>query len=265
MKCQFYRFLSVIVVVASGVIPQTSLAQQAPQPASPGITAGVAEGPRIRGVEGFPYSADEVTVTTQTLADGTTISHQQLVKVYQDSQGRTRRETFLFQTGSPGQAAIPQAVRIFDPVAGVSYSLNPRDHAAHKTEMRLRTAQLPPQTSGVAANSAPAPPPPPRPTREDLGTQVMEGLEVKGERTTITIPAGAEGNDRPMWITTEIWGSLKPRLVLTRITNDPRYGESVMRITNLVRDEPPADRFQVPPDYSVDEPQPVATPVSPSD
>jgi hypothetical protein len=93
----------------------------------------------------------------------------------------------------------------------------------------------------------------------------MEGLEVKGERTTITIPAGAEGNDRPMWITTEIWGSLKPRLVLTRITNDPRYGESVMRITNLVRDEPPADRFQVPPDYSVDEPQPVATPVSPSD
>jgi len=265
MKRLFHRFLSVMCVMAWGVIPQTLFAQQSPQPAPPGITAGTAEGPRLRGMEGFPYSADEVTVTTQPLADGTTITRQQVVKVYQDSQGRTRREYFGSQTGSAGQDATPRSVRIFDPVAGVTYSLNSRNHTAQKTELHRRTTQPPPQTTGASANPASAPPAPPRPTREDLGTQVIEGLEVRGERITTTIPAGAEGNDRPMQITTEIWGSLKPRLVVMRMTNDPRYGESVMRLTNLARDEPPAALFQLPPDYTVEELQPVAEPASPSD
>jgi hypothetical protein len=50
-----------------------------------------------------------------------------------------------------------------------------------------------------------------------------------------------------------------------RITDDPRYGETVMRVTNHVRDEPPAELFQVPPEYTVEELQPVAKPASPSD
>jgi hypothetical protein len=101
---------------------------------------------------------------------------------------------------------------------------------------------------------------------EDLGTQVLDGFEARGARITTTIPAGAEGNDRPMQITTETWISpLSPRLVLTRITNDPRFGKTVIRLTNLVRDEPPAELFQMPADYTVDELRPVAEPASPSD
>ena len=173
--------------------------------------------------------------------------------------------SFWLQTASAGQDATPQSVRIFDPVAGVSYSLIPRDHTAHKTELRRRAVQPPSQTTGASANPTSPPPAPPRPTREDLGTQELEGLEVRGERIIRTIPAGAEGNDRPMQITTEMWTSLKPRLVLMRITNDPRYGESAMRLTNLVRDEPPAELFQLPPDYTVEELQPVTEPASPSD
>ncbi|MGO8786294.1 MAG: hypothetical protein ACLQVL_02775 [Terriglobia bacterium] len=222
----------------------------------------------IGGVKGFPYSADEVTVTTQTLADGTTITHQRLVKVYQDSQGRTRREEYGLQTASAGQDATPQYVRIFDPVAGVSYILSPRDHTAHKRELRRRTLLPPSQTTGAAVNPTPAPPVPPplRPTWQDLGTQVPEGLEARGARITTTIPAGAEGNDRPMQITTEMWTSpLNPRLPLMRITNDPRFGETVTRLTHLVRDEPPADLFRAPTDYTIEELQPVAKPASPSE
>jgi hypothetical protein len=149
-------------------------------------------------------------------------------------------------------------------VAGVYYYLNPRDHTAQKTEVRRRTAPPPPQASGAAANSAPAPPAPPRPTLEDLGTQVIEGLEAKGLRTTTTVPAGAEGNDRPLQITTEMWTSLNPPLLLMRISNDPRFGETVMRLTNLVRDEPPAALFELPSDYTVEELQPAAKPASDS-
>jgi hypothetical protein len=94
---------------------------------------------------------------------------------------------------------------------------------------------------------------------------VIEGLEAKGDRITRTIPAGAEGNDQPIQITVETWIAAQAHIVLLRISNDPRRGETVTRLTNLVLEEPPAELFQVPPDYKVVELQPVAKPESPSD
>jgi hypothetical protein len=94
---------------------------------------------------------------------------------------------------------------------------------------------------------------------------VIEGLEAKGERVTRTIPAGAEGNDQPIQTTTETWIAAKPHIVLLRISNDPRQGERVMRLTNLVFEEPPAELFQVPADYTIQELQPVAKPEPPPD
>ena len=264
MNCHFQRLLSIMCVVALGPICRPLLGQQAPQPASVWITAGALNGPGIRGVNGSPYSADEVTVTTQTLADGTKITHKRLVRIYRDSEGRERNEFFKPGVDSVGQDDSPQSVRIYDPVAGTTFSLNPRDHEAQKSAIRRRTPQPVPQTTGASANLSPAPPEP-QPTREGLGTQMIEGLEARGERITRTIPAGAEGNDQPIQITSEIWTSAKPRLLLLNITNDPRYGESVTRLTNLVLDEPPADLFQVPADYTVVELQPVTKPEPPSD
>jgi hypothetical protein len=216
-------------------------------------------------VTGLPYSADQVTVTTQTLADGTKITHKRLVRIYRDSEGRERNEFFKPGVDSVGQDDSPQSVNIYDPTAGVSYYLNPRERTAQKREIRRRTPPPVPQPTGISVNPTPERSVPARPTREELGTQVIEGLEARGERVTRTIPAGAEGNDQPIQITSEIWTSAKPRLLLVNITNDPRYGESVTRLTNLVLDEPPAELFQVPPDYTLQELQPVAKPASPSD
>jgi hypothetical protein len=89
----------------------------------------------------------------------------------------------------------------------------------------------------------------------------MEGVKVIGTRTTTIIPAGAEGNDRPIQFTREFWSSPELRVAVMSITNDPRYGETVIRLTHLLRDEPPADLFQVPPDYTIEELKTVAKPV----
>lgn len=70
-------------------------------------------------VKGAPYSATEVNESTQMLADGTRIHHESQVNVFRDSDGRTRREN-------------PEGITIFDPVAGVSYSLDVKTQTARK-------------------------------------------------------------------------------------------------------------------------------------
>jgi hypothetical protein len=94
---------------------------------------------------------------------------------------------------------------------------------------------------------------------------VIEGLEAKGERVTMTVPEGAEGNDRPLEIIRETWVATKGRIVLMSSSKDPRRGETTMRLSNLVLDEPPAELFQVPVDYTIQELQTVSKPEPASD
>jgi len=260
-----HRFLWVLCLLAMGVIGSPLVAQQASSAASPSNTGGSGNGQGIRRTIGKAYAADQISTTTQTLADGTKITHTSLQRIFQDSEGRMRREFYRSGTDTSGQDELPQSVRIYDPLAGVNYTLNPRDHTAQKEPIRRPT--LPPvsQTTGAQVNRAPTHSVEWEITREDLGTQVIEGLEARGERITRTIPAGAEGNDQPIQITDEFWVSPDAPGVLMTIINDPRRGETVTRLTNIVFEEPPAELFQVPADYTLKELQTVPKPEPPSD
>src|SRR5258708_37338472 len=78
-----------------------------------------------RTLKGAPYSAEFVNDFVQTLADGNRIVHHSTGRVYRDSEGRVRREE--------DRPSGPPAISITDPVAGVSYSLNPETQIALKT------------------------------------------------------------------------------------------------------------------------------------
>ena len=52
-----------------------------------------------RVVKNAPYSADIVTESTQTLPDGNRIRQSSTVKVYRDTEGRTRREQSMNMNG----------------------------------------------------------------------------------------------------------------------------------------------------------------------
>lgn len=85
-------------------------------------------------VKGAPYSAEGVTETIQTLADGNRIVNRITSMVYRDSEGRTRREQSLKGLGILGAGEDPlQTIFINDPVAGVTYALDTRSHTAHKS------------------------------------------------------------------------------------------------------------------------------------
>jgi len=93
----------------------------------PKIAASFMRAPlETKALKGAPYSAETVNEFVQTLADGNRIVRKTTGRVYRDSEGRVRREEDR-ASGSPG-------ISITDPVAGVSYSLDPDRKIAWKTQ-----------------------------------------------------------------------------------------------------------------------------------
>jgi hypothetical protein len=89
--------------------------------------------------------------------------------------------------------------------------------------------------------------------KEDLGTQVVEGVAATGTRITTTIPAGTIGNEQPIVIVSEQWFSPELKVLVMTKHNDPRTGETTYRVTNIVQAEPARSLFEVPADYTLKE------------
>jgi hypothetical protein len=86
---------------------------------------------------------------------------------------------------------------------------------------------------------------------EDLGDQIIEGLLVHGTRQTQTIDALLIGNERAIEIVAEHWYSADIEATVLRRNFDPRFGETVYRLVNVVRGEPSPDLFAVPQGYDL--------------
>jgi hypothetical protein len=210
-----------------------------------------------RTVTGAPYSGQEVTEETQTLANGNQISRKVSVNVYRDSSGRTRTERTVTE-GRTGQTSTAQAtartiVEINDPVAGTTSELDSTARTAH-------TMQMPGRGNGPRPNAAVAgerpgrgngPANDPNVTTENLGMQTINGVQATGTRVTRTIPAGRIGNAQPIQMVTETWRSPDLQVPVMVKTSDPRMGTRVTQLTNITRAEPDPTLFQVPSDYTV--------------
>jgi hypothetical protein len=119
-----------------------------------------------------------------------------------------------------------------------------------------RTGHLSIATSGIAGASyifRQSGGPNPNEVKEDLGKQLIEGVQADGTRTTVTIPPGEIGNDRAIEIVSERWYSPELQLVVMTRHSDPRSGETTYKLTNINRLEPARSLFEVPPDYTVKE------------
>jgi len=218
-------------------------------------------------VKGAPYSGEAVTETVQVLSDGNRITRKNTAQVYRDSEGRSRRDQTLGGVGPWGPANESfQRVFIYDPVAGAHYVLNPQEHSARKMPIP------PPDTQGQSSALRTESGGRPRPGRflrglggglsplesenaqkESLGKQVMEGLQVEGTRSTVTIEAGKIGNELPIQIVSERWYSPELQVVVMSKNSDPRIGETTYRLSNINRSEPAHSLFEVPADYKLDE------------
>jgi hypothetical protein len=90
-------------------------------------------------------------------------------------------------------------------------------------------------------------------TAGPLEHKTMEGVAVEGRKTTTVIPAGQVGNEQPITILSEEWRSPELNILVLTRHSDPRSGESIYRVQNIVRAEPDRSLFMVPSDYEIRE------------
>jgi len=177
--------------------------------------------------------------TVSHLQDGTQITRKTYNVDARDSSGRTHNEMRNW-IAAEGEEPKLTRVELYDPATKTRTDLFPLTKVARQW-VNAATGQLTPAT-GTAK---------PELTREELGTDTMEGLAVKGTRVTQTFPAGSMGNDRPLTIVTEYWYAAEIRLNLLTKRTDPRHGVQTVRVTELVREEPDAALFAIGEEYKV--------------
>jgi hypothetical protein len=171
------------------------------------------------------------------LSDGTRLTRQTTGMVYRDSEGRTRRDQSGATAGPFATSGDAQRlIFINDPVAGISSTIIPdSDTTLTKTLPAVTNDEIP-ETEGSSENS----------TSESLGKEVIEGFVAEGTRTTILIPAGRIGNDKPLEIVHERWYSPELQTILLSKHNDPRWGETVYKLHNIDRGVPDQSLFNLP-------------------
>ena len=221
----------------------------------------------VPAIAGAPFTADATTEFSQILSDGNRIERRFTTSLARDGKGRTRSEQDVAMLGplvvlekgtnwktSPAAAAAPSEPPRFtvinDPVDRVTYTLDERSKEARRSPSKSATAQfievqkLNDKLINVRGGGNAV-------VVESLGMRQIEGVSAEGTRMTTTIPAGQIGNLNPINVVTERWIAKDLQMAILMTRRDPRSGDTVYRLTNIVRAEPPPDLFTVPSDYRI--------------
>jgi TonB family protein len=200
-------------------------------------------GEHIPAVPGLPFSAKVELELVNQLQDGTLITHKTYNVDARDSLGRTRNEGRNWINPSTGEEPRLIRIELYDPSTRTRTNLFPLTKIARQWIV----APAAPITTAAALNTSIKP----ETSRENIGTDTIEGLPVRGVHVNQTYAPGVLGNDRPLIIVTEYWYSEVLEINLLTKRTDPRFGVQTVRVTELVRQEPDAALFAIPDEYKL--------------
>jgi len=235
------RKIAVLVVVflTAGrvVLMHAQQAQHAPDGGTREMLVSIAVPP----LPNVPFSATVQTEWTKYLADGTTQLIQNHRLIARDSLGRVfQQRTMLAPAGSPIESQV------------VSTELaEPSTHTIARCDARTRICELRPYVGPPAAIPAGAVVNRPGFVSENLGSQVLNGLDLIGTRETQTLNPLATGSAHPITVVKEFWYSQQLGLNVLTTRNDPRSGKEVFTVTDIRQGEPDASLFALPADFRV--------------
>jgi hypothetical protein len=237
---------ALFLVVASALLAVSLSAQESAE-ASRGADGGTRF--RVAGIEVLPVTARPFSGTdtiewTHNLEDGSVVTTHLTAVVARDSQGRIYRERRNFVPANTSQQSKLIDKIFYDPNAHTKTTCTVATHqcsiTAYYAPVSFTPAPAGPRDNGTRYL-----------TREGLGNNTLDDLNVVGTVETLTINSGEVGNDRPLAITREFWYSPDLQINLSVTRKDPRQGTQVIKLVDLTRSEPDPAMFQVPADFTV--------------
>jgi hypothetical protein len=227
------------LLAAQGVLMNAQPAPHAPDGGTRETLTSIAVPP----LPNAPFSATVLTEWTKYFADGTTQFIQNHRRIARDSVGRVFQERATF--GPKGSAIASQVWR--------TELAEPSTHTVAYCDSRTHVCELRPYVGPPATTPTTAGSPAPRRglVTQNLGSQMMEGLNVIGSRETQSISQMVTGSDRPMIIAKEFWYSPQIGLNVFTTRDDPGSGKEVFTVTDIRLGEPDPALFTLPANMSV--------------
>jgi hypothetical protein len=203
----------------------------------------------VTPIPGAPFSATEEVSITSAATNGGAFQRKSSALIARDSRGRIHNERRVNVPLASAQDPPLVSSMVYDPYRKMSTFMDPYTHVARQITFANPASPAPP--NNWAQHKSLSTLVDPNVRLDDLGTSLMEGLEVHGYRRTVTLPQKISGTEQPVIVTDEYWYSEELHINMLEKHTDPRTGELTVRLTKLIRVEPPSDLFDVPLEYKV--------------
>jgi hypothetical protein len=197
-----------------------------------------------------PFLATLHTDWVRGSPDSGTITFVNARRIARDASGRIYQERWILVPKNGNVKSRMNAIQISDPSAHTLYTcmLLVTPKVCTLTYYLPSTATVY-NLTGVPAGSLPNDAG--YVTREDMGHQVILGVDTAGTRETVTYNPGAIGNDQKINLTREYWYADQLGINLLSKRTDPSFGTQLFTITEVSLSEPDAELFELPKDFKI--------------
>lgn len=236
------RRQAMVAVVFLGVSLVSSVAQNAVPARAPDGRAPQFISPLVFSPKpGAPFMAIARTVWVQNLPDHSTVTRHNERAVARDGEGRIFEERRALMPGSEPQATRIVAQDYIDAQASTLTRCFPGPNYCEVYDYR-----------SISPSPAPAGLQPDKTTyltRENLGTEIVSGLETQHTRETLTLYAESVGNSKTILRSVDYWYSPKLGVNVQVKRHDPRDGDQTLWLTDVTESAPDPVTFNLPENY----------------
>jgi hypothetical protein len=204
----------------------------------------------IPPIPNAPFTAIVHTQWIRPLLDGGTYTVVNQRQVARDRAGRIYEERWLLVPKDGKWKSRMNVIQIADPVAHTLYNCFTLE-TPHRCRVESFTDSPTANYQPSVAPSGPLPNGDGFQIHEDLGIQVIEGIETHGIRDTMTYNPGVIGNDRPFDRSREFWFAANLGINMRSQITAPEFGKEVFTLTDVSTADPDPKLFQIPDGFEV--------------
>jgi len=191
-----------------------------------------------------PFMATAKTIWVKILPDGSTITVWNQRMVARDMDGRVFQERRYLVPQDSTQEPQVQFLEYADPVAHTIYSCIPGAKVCRLADF-FAPVSYPMLPEGLQADGRSYL------TRENLGVETFEGLDVQHSRETFTFYKETIGNTNTILHVVEYWYSPELGIDVKVTRHDPRSGDQTLWLTNISTTAADPATFRIPSGYRI--------------